>query len=56
MSEINLIKIDGKPLEKLIDVVSKGIGTIYRPRSIRKDAEAKVQFTLKTYTPNKIHF
>lgn len=30
--------IDGKPLEKLIEVVSKGIGTLYRPRSIRKDA------------------
>lgn len=41
MAEINLIKIDGKPLEKLIDVISNGIGTVYRPRSIRKDAEAK---------------
>jgi uncharacterized repeat protein (TIGR03899 family) len=41
MAEINLIKIDGKPLEKLIDVISKGVGTIYRPRAIRKDAEAK---------------
>ncbi len=41
MAEINVIKIDGKPLEKLIDVISKGIGTIYRPRAIRKDAEAK---------------
>lgn len=33
--------IDGKPLEKLIEVVSKGIGVLYRPRSIRKDAEAQ---------------
>lgn len=41
MAEINIIKIDGKPLEKLIDVISKGIGTIYRPKAIRKDAEAK---------------
>ena len=41
MPEINLIKIDGKPLEKLIDVISKGIGTLYRPRAIRKDAESK---------------
>lgn len=41
MAEINLIKIDGKPLEKLIDVISKGIGTVYRPRAIRKEAEAK---------------
>lgn len=41
MAEFNLVKIDGKPLEKLIDVVSKGIGTIYKPRAIRKEAEAK---------------
>jgi uncharacterized repeat protein (TIGR03899 family) len=40
MAEINLIKIDGKPLEKLIDVISKGIGTIYKPRAIRKEADA----------------
>lgn len=33
--------IDGKPLEKLIDVVSKGIGTIYQPRKIRKEADAQ---------------
>jgi hypothetical protein len=41
MAEINIIKIDGKPIEKLIDVISKGIGTIYRPKATRKDAEAK---------------
>jgi hypothetical protein len=41
MAEINIIKIDGKPLEKLIDVISKGVGTIYRPRAIRKEADAK---------------
>lgn len=41
MAEINLIKIDGKPLEKLIDVISKGIGTVYRPKAIRKEADAK---------------
>jgi|SRR5690625_4169794 len=41
MAEVNLIKIDGKPLEKLIDVISKGIGTVYKPRAIRKEAEAK---------------
>lgn len=41
MTDINLLKIEGKPLEKLIDVISKGIGTIYRPRSIRKEADAK---------------
>ena len=35
------INIDGKPLEKLIDVVSKGIGTLYRPRKIRKEADAE---------------
>ncbi|HEY4617587.1 MAG TPA: DUF2806 domain-containing protein [Flavobacterium sp.] len=41
MAEFNLIKVDGKPIEKLIDVVSKGIGTIYKPRAIRKEAESK---------------
>jgi len=41
MTEISLIKFDGKPLEKLVEVISSGIGTLYRPRSIRKDAEAE---------------
>ena len=27
-----IFNIEGKPLEKLIDVVSKGIGTLYQPR------------------------
>lgn len=37
----SLIKIEGKPIEKLIEVISNGIGTIYRPRAIRKEADAK---------------
>jgi uncharacterized repeat protein (TIGR03899 family) len=41
MAEINIIKIDGKPLEKLIDVISKGIGTIYKPRAIRNEADSE---------------
>jgi uncharacterized repeat protein (TIGR03899 family) len=41
MSEVNLIKFDGKPLEKLIDVISKAIGTLYKPRAIRREADAK---------------
>ncbi len=41
MPEINLIKLEGKPFEKLIDVISKGIGTLYKPRAIRKKAESK---------------
>jgi len=41
MGEFNLIKIDGKPIEKLLDVVSKGIGKIYLPRAKRKEADAK---------------
>ncbi|MBO7267208.1 MAG: DUF2806 domain-containing protein [Bacteroidaceae bacterium] len=36
-----LIKIEGKPLEKLIEVVSNGIGTLYRPRAIKNEADAK---------------
>ena len=35
------INVNGKPLEKLIDVVSKGIGTLYNPRKIRKEADAQ---------------
>jgi len=30
-----------QPIRKLIAVVSEGIGAVYRPRSIRKDADAK---------------
>lgn len=30
-----------KPLTKLIDVVSKSCGTVYKPRAMRKEAEAK---------------
>jgi uncharacterized repeat protein (TIGR03899 family) len=41
MAEINLIKLDGKPIEKLVEVISQGIGTIYKPRAIRKEADAK---------------
>lgn len=41
MPEFNLIKLDGKPFEKLISVISKGIGTIYKPRAIRKEADSK---------------
>ncbi len=41
MTEFSLIKIDGKPLEKLIEVISSGIGTVYKPRAIRKEADAK---------------
>ena len=33
MGDLNIIKLDAKPLEKLIEVVSNGIGTIYRPQS-----------------------
>lgn len=35
------VNIDGKPLEKLIEVVSSGIGTLYRPRKIKKEADAQ---------------
>jgi hypothetical protein len=35
------IQVFGKPIEKLIDVVSKGIGITYKPKAIRNEAEAK---------------
>lgn len=37
----SLVKIEGKPIEKLIEVISDGIGTLYHPRAIRKEADAK---------------
>ncbi len=40
-SSLITVNIDGKPLEKLIEVVSNGIGTLYRPRKIRKEADAQ---------------
>lgn len=39
--EFSLVKFDGKPIEKLIGEVSKAIGTVYKPRAIRKEAEAE---------------
>jgi len=30
-----------KPLTKLVEVASKGIGTLYKPRAIRKEADAE---------------
>ena len=39
---MSLIKLNlDKALEKLITSVSDGIGTLYRPRAIRKEADAK---------------
>ena len=38
---MGLITFKGKPIEKLIEVISQGIGTIYKPRAIRKEAEAE---------------
>jgi uncharacterized repeat protein (TIGR03899 family) len=41
MTDFNLIKVDGKPLRKLVDVISNGIGKLYEPTEIRKRADAK---------------
>lgn len=38
---MSIIKFDSKAIAKLIEVVSDGIGTLYKPRAIRKEAEAK---------------
>lgn len=40
MNEQNIVKQLVGPVEKLIDVVSKGIGTLYEPKKIRKKALA----------------
>lgn len=39
----SIIKIDGKPIEKLIDVVSQAFGTIYEPRQIVRKAKAEAK-------------
>lgn len=33
--------INGKPLEKLIEVISQGVGKLYTPRAMRKEADAE---------------
>jgi len=38
---MDIIKISDKSIAKLIDVVSKGIGTLYKPRVMRKEADAE---------------
>lgn len=52
-NEFAVIKVDdalgigkySKPFEKFIEVASKGLGTLYRPRSIRKEADAEAYAT-----------
>ena len=39
----SLIKIDGKPIEKLIEVVSNAIGTLYEPRQLVRIARAEAE-------------
>jgi hypothetical protein len=41
MAEFNLIKFEGKPFEKLLEVISMGVGKLYKPRGIRKEADAE---------------
>jgi len=41
MTNFPLIKFEGKALEKLVETVSNGIGTLYKPVAIRKEAKAK---------------
>lgn len=36
-----IIEFKGAPIEKLIETVSQGIGTLYKPRAIRKEADAE---------------
>lgn len=38
---MTLVKFEGKPIEKLLDVVSQGIGSLYKPRAIRNEADAE---------------
>ena len=43
MEDFNIVKIDGKPIEKLIEVVSSAIGTLYEPRQLVRIARAEVE-------------
>jgi hypothetical protein len=36
-----IVKFSGKPIEKLIDTVSKGIGILYEPKRIKKKADSE---------------
>lgn len=38
---MGLVTFKGKPVEKLIDVISQGIGTLYKPLAMRNEANAK---------------
>lgn len=51
-NEFNLIKFDGKPIEKLIEVVSAWIWTKYHPRKIKEEADAKA-YEIKTLSHAK---
>ena len=39
----SLVELSGKPLAKLIEVISKGLGTLYEPRKIRQNAKAEAE-------------
>lgn len=39
----SLVKIDGKPIEKLIEVISNAIGTLYEPRQLVRIARAEAE-------------
>jgi uncharacterized repeat protein (TIGR03899 family) len=57
MSEFNLIKIEGKALEKLISVIGKGLGRKFKSKQIRRIADAKayeIKVISKTETKAKI--
>ena len=41
MPEIDFIKLKGKPFDKLIGVISQGIGILYKPRVIRDEGDSK---------------
>jgi hypothetical protein len=45
-TSVTFIKIEGKPLEKLIDTISSAIGVMYTPRKIRNEARAEADRTL----------
>jgi len=43
---MSIIEFKGKPVEKLIEVISSGIGVLYTPRKIRTEARAEAERNL----------
>ena len=53
--DINDITGAGKAIEKLLDVLSRGVGAVYRPIAIKKEGEAEA-YKIKLIERAKLQF